>query len=106
MNTTALIAQESLQMGDEATGPSGRGPRCSSRRPPDLRESLSKALDAESDLECVGHAQDSAEAITAVCTRPATRRPDVVLMDVHLPDRDGISMMAELVCATTRTSRS
>ena len=57
-------------------------------------ELLARALDAESDLECVGHAQDSGEALAAV----ERLRPDVVLMDVHLPDRDGISTTAELVC--------
>ena len=56
-------------------------------------ELLSRALDAESDLECVGHAQDSSEALAAV----ARLHPDVVLMDVHLPDRDGIRTTAELV---------
>src|SRR6478672_12351252 len=56
-------------------------------------ELLARALDAESDLECVGHAQDSSEALAAV----ERLRPDVVLMDVHLPDRDGISTTAELV---------
>jgi len=56
-------------------------------------ELLARALDAECDLECVGHAQDSGEALTAV----ERLRPDVVLMDVHLPDRDGICTAAELV---------
>lgn len=56
-------------------------------------ELLSRALDAEPDLECVGHAQDAGEAVAAV----ARLDPDVVLMDVHLPDRDGISITAELV---------
>jgi DNA-binding NarL/FixJ family response regulator len=56
-------------------------------------ELLSRALDAESDLECVGHAQDSAQALAAV----ARLMPDVVLMDVNLPDRDGISTAAQLV---------
>lgn len=56
-------------------------------------ELLSRALDAEYDMECVGHAQDSAQALDAV----DRLRPDVVLMDVHLPDRDGISTTADLV---------
>jgi DNA-binding NarL/FixJ family response regulator len=56
-------------------------------------ELLSRALDAEDDLVCVGHAQNSAQALAAV----ARLRPDVVLMDVHLPDRDGICTSAELV---------
>src|SRR6187551_3282629 len=56
-------------------------------------ELLARALDAECDIECVGHAQDSGQAIAAV----ERLRPDVVLMDVHLPDRDGIYTTAELV---------
>lgn len=56
-------------------------------------ELLSRALDAERDMECVGHAQNSAEALAAV----ARLKPDVVLMDVHLPDQDGISTSAQLV---------
>jgi DNA-binding NarL/FixJ family response regulator len=94
MNPSALIAQEPLQMGDEGQVVPGGLTRVlvvDDHRT--FAELLSKALDAESDLECVGHAQDSAEAITAVLRL----RPDVVLMDVHLPDRDGISTTAELV---------
>ncbi|MGA8046646.1 MAG: response regulator transcription factor [Dermatophilaceae bacterium] len=56
-------------------------------------ELLVRALNSETDLDCVGHAQSSGEALEAV----RHLRPDVVLMDVHLPDRDGISTTAELV---------
>lgn len=49
-------------------------------------ELLSRALDAEPDLTCVGHALTSAEAVVAV----RELSPDVVLMDLQLPDRDGI----------------
>lgn len=55
-------------------------------------ELLSRALDAEPDLECVGHAADSSEALAAV----PRLLPDVVLMDLKLPDRDGISTTAML----------
>ncbi len=58
-------------------------------------ELLSRALDAEPDLQCVGHALDSSEALAAV----PRFMPDVVLMDVQLPDRDGISTTAELAGA-------
>jgi DNA-binding NarL/FixJ family response regulator len=58
-------------------------------------ELLSRALDAEPDLECVGHAIDSSEALAAV----PRLMPDVVLMDVNLPGRDGISTTAELTRA-------
>jgi DNA-binding NarL/FixJ family response regulator len=56
-------------------------------------ELLSRALDAERDLRCVGHAQSSREALQAV----ARLNPDLVLMDLRLPDRDGIATTAELV---------
>lgn len=55
-------------------------------------ELLSRALDSEPDMQCVGHALDSAEALAAV----PRLLPDVVLMDMKLPDRDGISTTAEL----------
>ena len=40
----------------------------------------------------VGEAADAAEAIAAV----AEHRPDIVLLDVQLPDRDGFDVAAEL----------
>ncbi|MFW5471484.1 response regulator [Knoellia sp. CPCC 206435] len=81
--------------GSHAAGASGRSRILVVDDHRTFAELLSRALDAESDLECVGHAQDSAEALSEV----ARLRPDVVLMDVHLPDRDGISTTAELVAA-------
>ena len=58
-------------------------------------ELLSRALDAEPDLECVGHSLNSAAAVGAV----EALQPDVVLMDLQLPDRDGITTTAELTRA-------
>jgi len=55
-------------------------------------ELLSLALDHQPDLMCVGHAHNSAEAFAAV---PRVR-PDVVLMDLRLPDQDGITTTAQL----------
>ncbi|MFC7491063.1 MULTISPECIES: response regulator [unclassified Knoellia] len=56
-------------------------------------ELLSGALEAELDITCVGHAQNSEDAFELV----ARLRPDVVLMDVRLPDRDGILTAGRLV---------
>ena len=54
--------------------------------------SLGQVLDAEPDLRTVGAARSLAEARTLV---PQVL-PDVVLMDHHLPDGDGVSAIAEL----------
>jgi DNA-binding NarL/FixJ family response regulator len=54
---------------------------------------LAIALRAEPSLSYVGHAGTSAEARELV----ARLRPDVVLMDVQLPDSDGISTTEQLV---------
>lgn len=53
---------------------------------------LSRALDAEPDLECVGHSTNAEDGVAAAISLA----PDIVLMDLHLPDRDGISATAEL----------
>jgi DNA-binding NarL/FixJ family response regulator len=58
---------------------------------PVFRARARALLEAEG-LEVVGEAEDGASAIDA-----ATRlEPDVVLLDVQLPDRDGFSVAAEL----------
>ena len=56
---------------------------------------LALALGRESDVECVGHAQGVREGM-AMAER---LRPDVVVMDVHLQDGDGIAATAELTQA-------
>lgn len=47
---------------------------------------LQLALDVQDDLECVGVALTAGDALTMV----AEEAPDVVLMDIQLPDADGI----------------
>lgn len=49
-------------------------------------EALSMAIDLQGDLECIGIAATLDEALEAVERDP----PDVILMDVHLPDADGV----------------
>ncbi|MDA0633841.1 response regulator transcription factor [Nonomuraea sp. MCN248] len=51
-----------------------------------LRGSFRVLVDSEADLEVVGEASTGVEAV-AVAER---ERPDVVLMDVRMPDMDGI----------------
>jgi DNA-binding NarL/FixJ family response regulator len=57
------------------------------------RIGLQAILRAEGDMEVVGEAAGGLEAIAL----SEIRRPDVVLMDVHLPDLDGIEATTRLV---------
>jgi DNA-binding NarL/FixJ family response regulator len=50
------------------------------------------ALAAEPDIDCVGTAYSVTEALAKV----RALRPDVVVMDVHLGDGDGVAATAEL----------
>lgn len=51
-----------------------------------LRDGLKNILDMESDIEVVGEAIDGDDAINKV----ANFRPDVILMDINLPGKNGI----------------
>ena len=57
-----------------------------------VRLGLHQLLDAEPDIDVVGDASTAAEAIARI---PAVR-PDVVLLDVRLPDGDGITVCREI----------
>jgi pilus assembly protein CpaE len=54
---------------------------------PETRENVRKLLQFESDLEVVGHAGGGEEAIRMA----VELRPDIVLMDINMPDYDGIN---------------
>ena len=59
---------------------------------PVVRMGLQALLSTEEDLEIVGEASDGDEAITIA----AQVEPDVVLLDVRMPHRDGVSVITEL----------
>jgi DNA-binding NarL/FixJ family response regulator len=64
-----------------------------------VRAGFRVLIDAEADIEVVGEAADGREAYQlAVATRP-----DVVLMDIRMPNLDGIGATAEIV-ADPRTA--
>lgn len=51
-----------------------------------LRAGLAALLDSEADFEVVGEAEDGSQAVS----QAAQLQPDVVLMDINLPDFNGI----------------
>lgn len=55
-------------------------------------ELLAMGLDAQPDIRCVGHVQQAEGAARAVLELD----PDVVLVDVHLGDQDGLDVAAQL----------
>ncbi|MFF4258104.1 response regulator [Streptomyces sp. NPDC001663] len=58
-----------------------------------VRTALRAILSAEPDLEVVGEAATGAEAVSVV----REVRPDVVLMDVRMPDVDGIRATEQIL---------
>ena len=59
---------------------------------PETRDHLTKLLGFESDIEVVGSAASGAEAIDLA----GSLKPDVVLMDINMPDMDGIAATERL----------
>jgi len=62
-----------------------------------VRTGFKLILDLEPDMTVVGEASDGLECIRLV----ATKHPDVVLMDIRMPQLDGIETTKRLVSAST-----
>ena len=61
-----------------------------------MRAGLKAVLSSDSTIEVVGEASDGRVAVE----RTRTLRPDLVLMDVRMPDLDGISATRELLAVS------
>ena len=59
---------------------------------PETRDHLTKLLGFENDIEVVGSAASGAEALSLA----TSLKPDVVLMDINMPDMDGIAATERL----------
>ena len=57
-----------------------------------VRMGISALLSAEDDIEIVGEAKNGTEAVSA----SLRLKPDVVIMDILMPKKDGITATAEL----------
>ena len=62
---------------------------------PETRDHLTKLLGFESDIDVVGAAASGREAVEMA----ARLNPDVVLMDINMPDMDGIAATEQLASA-------
>ena len=60
---------------------------------PETRENLQKLLYFESDIEIAGTAENGQQAIDMA----RKLQPDIVLMDINMPDMDGITASQEIV---------
>jgi DNA-binding NarL/FixJ family response regulator len=65
-----------------------------------IRRGLRMRLELEDDMEVVGEAASGDEALRIA----AEAEPDVALMDVEMPGKDGISATRELTAATPHCS--
>src|SRR5450759_2403091 len=67
---------------------------------PETRDHLTKLLGFESDINVVGAAESGQQAIEMA----AQLSPDVILMDINMPDMDGITATEQLAATAPAAS--
>jgi len=59
---------------------------------PDFVELIREALEQESDIHIIGTAYNGIDALTLI----RSKKPDMVLLDVVMPEKDGLEVLEEL----------
>jgi DNA-binding NarL/FixJ family response regulator len=59
---------------------------------PMMRQGLAQLIDHESDLAACGEADTAAQALRRI----STDKPDLVLVDISLPDRNGLELIKDI----------
>ena len=57
-----------------------------------FRDGLRKLLDSDDDMSIVGEAQNGAECIKLL----AKLKPDILLLDLRMPEKDGLAVLEEV----------
>src|SRR5690242_21708910 len=57
-----------------------------------FRDGLRKLLDSDEDITIVGEAQNGAECIKLL----AKLKPDILLLDLRMPEKDGLGVLEEI----------
>ena len=66
---------------------------------PVVREGLTTILELEEDLKVVGQAHDGEEA----CRLYQQLSPDILILDLRMPKKDGIEVVTELMSQRPRS---
>ena len=64
-----------------------------------LRQGIKRVLNFEEDLEVVGEAEDGQEALA----RTLVLQPDILLLDLNMPNLSGLEVTKQLQAAKSRT---
>lgn len=59
---------------------------------PMMRQGMVQLIEHEPDLECSGEADTAAQALNLI----AARLPDLILLDISLPDKSGLELLKDL----------